>query len=319
MTRVSRPRGLVERSGGAPPRVSMGMPVCNGEAYVEEALRSLVKQTFQDFELIISDNASTDGTGGICRDYASMDRRIRYHRNAVNVGFCWNQNSVIEASIGTYFLLTHHDDIRDPEYLQRTLEVLDADPSVVVCYTKTRDIDEHGRELPRQGTPLRMASSDRRVRFRDIIRMDHICEPGFGLTRRDILQRTALHGDYADSDRVLLAELALHGRFHEIPEYLFFRRAHAQQSTAVAPDRQARTVWFNPANADRLVFPHFREFKEYLVATRRAPISWTDRTWCFVAMLRWVGTNRKRLIGDLDFAAREVLRPVYRALRGRTA
>jgi glycosyltransferase involved in cell wall biosynthesis len=301
------------------PRVSMGMPVRNGEPYLEQALQSLLKQTFGDFELLISDNASTDRTQSICLDYASMDRRIRYHRNAVNVGFCRNQNSVIEAASGEFFLLTHHDDIRSPDYVSRTLEVLDADPSLVVCYTRTRDIDEHGNALPREDPPLRFVSHDLRERFRDVIRMDHICEPDFGLTRLDVLRRTRLHGDYADSDRVLLAELALHGRFHQIPEYLFFRRAHSQQSTAIAPDRQTRTVWFNPAYAGRLVFPHFRELREYLGVIRRAPVGAGGRASCYAALLAWVVTYRGRLIGDLEFAARELLRPLYRAVRRRTA
>src|SRR5262245_46576944 len=99
------------------PRVSLGMPVYNGEPFVEEALKSLLGQTFEDFELVISDNASSDRTGSICQDYAARDRRIRYLRNDINVGFCRNQNRVIELCNAEYFLLTHHDDVRAPEYL----------------------------------------------------------------------------------------------------------------------------------------------------------------------------------------------------------
>jgi glycosyltransferase involved in cell wall biosynthesis len=296
----------------------MGMPVYNGELYLEQALQSLLTQTFEDFELIVSDNASTDRTSSICRDYASMDQRIRYVRNKVNTGFCRNQNCVIKMATGECFLLTHHDDIRSPEYLARTVEVLDGDNSIVVCYTKTRDIDEFGNQLPRQDPILHLDSEDLRKRFRDVIRMDHMCEPDFGLTRLDVLRETVLHGDYADSDRVNLAELVLRGRFHRIPEFLFFRRAHSRQSTAIAPTRQARTVWFNPAYHGKLVFPHFREFKEYLAAIRRAPIGWRDRAWCFAEMLRWVKTNDKRLMGDLDFVGRQLLRPLYHAVWRRT-
>lgn len=297
--------------------VTMGMPVYNGERYVEEALRSLLGQTFGDFELLVSDNASSDRTGSICRDYAAMDRRVRYMRNDVNVGFSRNQNRVIEMAAGQYFLLTHHDDVRSPTYLAWTVDVMEADASIVVCYTKTRDIDEHGQEVPRQDPPLRVASADFRERFRDIIRMDHICEPDFGLTRMDVLRTTRLHGDYADSDRVLLAEMLLHGRFHCIPEVLFFRRAHAEQSTQIAPDRQSRTVWFNPDKRDKLVFPHFRELGEYLRAIGRAPINWRQRVWCWTEMIRWTRTNRKRLKGDLKYATRQTLRPVYHALVSR--
>lgn len=302
----------------AKPKVTMGMPVFNGERFVEAALRSVLAQTFDDFELIISDNASTDRTGEICRDYARTDQRIRYTSNEFNIGYCRNQNGIYRRALGQYFLLTHHDDIRNPEYLARTVPILDADPGVVVCYTRTRDIDDNDQPLPRQDPPLRFASHDLRERFCDVIRMDHICEPDFGLTRMDVLRTTRLHGDYADSDRVLLAELALHGRFHCVPEYLFFRRAHAGQSTAVAPDRQSRTVWFDPQkHKGNLVFPHFREFTEYLAAIFRAPIAAPDRLWCMREMLRWLVTNRRRLRGDLDYAGRQLLRPVYHALFGK--
>jgi glycosyltransferase involved in cell wall biosynthesis len=296
------------------PKVTMGMPVFNGEVFLEAALASLVKQTFEDFELIITDNASTDRTEAICRDYASRDRRIRYVRNDVNVGFCLNQNNVIKMATGAYFLLTHHDDIRSVDYLEKTVPVLDADASITICYTKTRDIDENGNALPRVDPELRWDSADLRERFRDTIRMDHICEPDFGLTRTDVLHATCLHGDYADSDRVLLAELALYGPFHCVPEYLFFRRAHAGQSTRVAADRQSRTVWFNPSKRGKLIFPHFRQFREYLGAISRAPLRARDRTWCTLQMLRWLGINRRRLRGDLEYACVQVLRPVYRTI-----
>jgi hypothetical protein len=221
---------------------------------------------------------------------------------------------VIEMARGEFFLLTHHDDLRSPEYLARTLEVLEADKSIVVCYTKTRDIDEGGNVLPREDPFLCVDSADLRQRFRDIIRMDHICEPDFGLTRLDVLRRTRLHGDYADSDRVLHAELILHGPFHRIPQYLFFRRAHPLQSTAIASSRQARTVWFNPAYRDKLIFLHFRELEEYLAVVHRAPIGWRDRAWCSVEILRWMKTNRQRLIDDLEFSGRQLWRPLYHAV-----
>jgi glycosyltransferase involved in cell wall biosynthesis len=295
-----------------PPRVTLGMPVYNGEPFLEEALQSLLAQTYGDFELLIFDNASTDGTSEICRFYAAREPRIRYLQRPGNIGYARNQNAVIERAQGEYFLLTHHDDVRLPTYLERTIEVLDRDPSVVVCYTATRDIDEHGAFLPRRDPDLRIGSDDLRTRFRDIVRMDHLCEADFGLTRMSALRETRLHGDYADSDRVLLAELALRGRIARLDECLFHRRAHASQSTAIAPDRQARTVWFNPAYRGKIIFPHFRQLREYVGAVRRAPIPWDDRAWCLARMFAWTGTNRRRLIGDLDFAGRALLRPLVR-------
>lgn len=303
------------RDGASGPIVSMGMPLFNADRYLEEAIRSLLGQTFDDFELIISDNASTDRTETICKDLAATDRRIRYLRNAENVGFVKNQNRVIELASGRHFLLTHGDDVRAPGYLAATLSILEADDEVVVAHCKTRDIDENGNPLPRQDPPLRFDSPSVRDRFADVIRMDHICEPDFGLTRRTVLGQTRLHGDYADSDRVLLAELALRGRFRCVPEYLFFRRAHAEQSTAIAPDRYARTVWYNPAHRGKVVFPYFRQLREYTSAVRRASLAPSDRYWCYGALIGWCRTNRSRLRKDLRVAARQVIGPYYQALR----
>jgi glycosyltransferase involved in cell wall biosynthesis len=291
------------------------MPVYNGEQFIEEALTSLLAQTYQDFELLISDNASTDRTSEICRDYASRDSRIRYRRNDRNLGFAKNQNSVIEHANGEYFLLTHHDDVRLPTYLERTLEVLDGDPGVVVCYTTTRDIDARGQFLPRRDPELRVDSEDQVARFRDIIRMDHICEADFGLTRLSALRETRLHGDYADSDRVLLAELLLRGRFHRLSDCLFHRRAHANQSTAIAPNRQTRTVWYNPAHSGGIILPHFRQLGEYLSAIGRGPVRWRARLSCYAAMAGWIRTNRRRLLSDLEYAAVGLLRPLYHAVK----
>lgn len=296
--------------------VTIGMPLFNGERYIEGALRSLLAQSCGDFELLISDNCSTDRTADICRDYASRDQRISFHRNDANVGLARNQNSVIHRGRGKYFLLAHHDDIRSPDYLSATIPVMDQDESVVVCYTATQDIDEHGGPVERFEPELQFDSDDLRARFRDVIRIDHLCEPDFGLTRMSVLKRTRLHGNYADSDRVLLTELALHGRFHKLSTPLFFRRAHDAQSTATARSRQARTLLFDPAHKGKLIFPHFRQLSGYLDAIRRAPIGWRDRLYCRVHMLHWMRANQRDLIGDLDFAGREILRPVKRALVG---
>ena len=290
------------------PRVSIGMPIFNGLPFLAEALDSLVRQTFEDLELIISDNASADGSSELCRSYAERDGRIRYYRNPENVGFVRNQNRVIELAVGRYFLLAHSDDIRDERYLEKTVAVLDAEPEIVVCYSLTRDIDAEGHPLPRVDPPMRWDSLDSLARFRDVIRMDHFCEPDFGLTRLDVLRRTPLHGAYADSDRVLLAELLLYGRFHQVKEWLFFRRAHSGQSTAAYTNRRARTLFFAPEKRGKILFPYFREFREYLGAIRRPPIAWTVKLECFLAMLGWLVENRRLLWDDLEAAARSLAR-----------
>lgn len=298
----------------AEPLVSIGMPVFNGELYIEEALNSILAQTYVNFELIISDNASTDRTANICREYAARDQRIRYYRNETNMGCGPNQNLVAELSCGEYFMWAHHDDVRAPQCIERCVDILEKNSSIVLCYTYIRDIDETGQPLPRTDPPLNLHSARARDRFRDIIRMDHICEPDFGLVRASILKKTGLHGHYADSDRVFLAELALYGPFHRIPEYLFFRRKHALQSTAQYPDRQGRTRWFDPTKLGKLVFPHFRQFQEYLHVIGRVPLPLTEKLDCYASIMKWVLVNRRRLSDDLTVAIKDVLRPFVKAL-----
>src|SRR3990172_5433048 len=129
------------------PVVSIGLPVYNGENYIEKAINSILSQTFKDFELIISDNASTDNTMDICKILSAKDRRIRYYRNEINRGAAWNFNRVFQLARGKYFQWACHDDVWIPTLLERYVEVLDQMPKVVLCYTKTTYIDEHGMRI----------------------------------------------------------------------------------------------------------------------------------------------------------------------------
>ena len=100
------------------PQVSIGMPVYNGEPFISEALDSLLDQTFTDFELIISDNASTDSTEAICRQYAAKDSRIRYVRQAENLGAPANFQFVLDQAVGKYFMWAAADDLQTPNYIE---------------------------------------------------------------------------------------------------------------------------------------------------------------------------------------------------------
>src|SRR5262245_31427219 len=121
--------------GQAIPRVSLGLPVYNGEGFLRQALDSILAQTFEDFELIISDNSSTDSTPAICHDYKAADARIRYLRNESNRGVAWNHNRVFALSTGEYFKWCAADDLIAPEYLSACLGRLEAEPDAVLCYS----------------------------------------------------------------------------------------------------------------------------------------------------------------------------------------
>lgn len=282
------------------PRVSVGIPVYNGEAYLEQAVSSLLGQTYPDFELIISDNASTDETEAICSDFARRDRRVRYNRNDENIGAAANYNRLVEGARGAYFKWAAHDDLCAPQYLEKCLAVLDENPSVVVCYPRTRIIDQSGRDLGPYADNLHLTSECRHERFRDVVfREEGECNAVFGLIRMEALRKTGLIGNYPASDMILLSELALHGLFHELPDALFQRRDHPQTSIRANVTVGDRAAWFDPKKKDKAQFTHWRWVLEYHRAILRAEAGVGNALHCYRYLGRWIRWNRRRLAGEI--------------------
>lgn len=296
------------------PRVSIGLPVYNGAAFVADAIDSLLAQTFSDFELIISDNASTDATGSICRDRAARDARVRYVRNPDNLGATRNFNRVAELARGEYFKWAAHDDVHEPDYLRRCVDVLDADAAVVLVYPRSREIDEAGTTIRTVGTDVDADLPSAAQRFRVMIRREYSCVAIFGLVRTSALRKTKLMSTYADCDRVLLAEISLAGRIRELPEALFVHRQHRHRSVWQFPSRQTRNAWFDPSKAARPAFPYTRQFFGNLAAIRRAPVSAGDRVACAPWMGEWLLHNADGLWEDVAYAGRFALRPLKRLI-----
>jgi glycosyltransferase involved in cell wall biosynthesis len=280
------------------PRVSIGLPVYNGDNYLEQALDSLLAQTYTDFELIITDNASTDRTEAICRAYAARDTRIRYVRNAENLGATRNFNYAFELARGEYFKWAAHDDLYDPAFVERCVEVLDSDPSMVLCYARTRAIDEQSRPLFVFPANLRVDSPRASVRFLEAVTNYDPQVIVFGLIRSDVLRKTILIGNFAAADKVLIGELALRGRFHELPEVLFSYRNHVQQSWQAYPSH-TYDGWFDPRKIGKKSFPRWRLLYEHIGAIGRAAQGWHERMLCYIFMGRWIRLEWKRLLSNL--------------------
>jgi glycosyltransferase involved in cell wall biosynthesis len=236
-----------EPSMSRPPRVSIGLPVFNGERFIEEAISSILAQTFEDFELIISDNASTDSTQEICRRFADKDDRVRYLRNRENLGLAYNFNQTFHMSSGEYFQWAAHDDLLLPECLQRCVEALDGEPAAVSCYTSRTPIDEVGNPIDVQYPNWRVCSTDPVERFRSALLMFGRTQlPIFGLFRAEVLRRTGLHRTTLGGDCILMSEVSLYGPFLEVSEKLFIHRWHSEMSGGFSALRQ-RLDWWRPA------------------------------------------------------------------------
>ena len=304
------------------PLVSVGLFVHNGERFMEEALNCILNQTFTDFELIVSDNASTDRTGEIAQDYSSRDKRLRYYRAERNMGAGWNVRRVYELAIGKYFKQAAVDDLLEPDFLRRCVEILERDPGCVLAYASTKEIDENGNFIKNYVTPTKADSNDPVSRFRDMLLGSLWCYQIFGVMRMSALRQIPPQGLYVNGDGVLLARMALLGRFCEVPEHLFISRHHSGQSIKSLPVRlkQPRRLrltnrypalpppeWWDPAKTRALTFPEFRQLREYFLSIYHAPLDAGRKTRCYYMLLSWIKIHFKHMLKDLLIAADQAL------------
>jgi glycosyltransferase involved in cell wall biosynthesis len=277
----------------AVPRLSIGLPVYNGEKFLAESIESLLGQSYEDFELIISDNASTDGTEDICRKYADQDSRIRYLRQRYNIGAAPNHNFVIEQARGELFKHASHDDLYARDLVRLCVAALDEHPHVVLAHSWSAVIDGSGAVTKLVEYPVDTAAPRAPDRFRSML-FDGWGDDEGGVVRTDVLRRTPLHASYHFADRTYTAEIALHGPFYMVPDWLYFRREHAGQWGKQGSVRQ-RCVSSDPRRASRLRNPTARLYAEYIwgyaSAIRRAPLSSGDRQECYGVLARFVGTR----------------------------
>jgi glycosyltransferase involved in cell wall biosynthesis len=286
------------------------MPVYNGEKYFRFAIDSLLEQDYADFELVISDNASTDATGEICQEFAARDRRIRYYRNQTNIGATGNYNRVFELARGQLFKWATHDDLHLPGCLSRCVEVLDRAPSnVVLVAPRTEIIDENGRRTGQLTESLHTSRWLPHQRVADVLRNVAWATAQFGLFRSEALRKTRLLGPFLASDWVLLSELAILGEIWEIPEILFQRRLHPEVSTFANKTHAELAEWFDTSRKPRkrqrfpriklALQPRIKVLWEYGRSIARMPMPARERFLCFLtAFSIWFSRESRRLSAE---------------------
>lgn len=290
------------------PRLSIGLPVFNGEDYLAAALDSLLGQTFTVFELIICDNASTDWTPEICRVFGADDQRIQYLRNETNIGAAGNYNRTLALARGEYFKWASHDDVCHPEFLEKCIALLDARPDVVLCHSRSERIDARGEVTGFYGQELAFTGSLPSQRLWQVISRPHHCLAISGVMRRDILLNTIRHGDWVGADRNLLAELSLVGKIELLPEFLFQRREHSEASIHKYEDESQRLAWFDPRLAGTISFPTWRRLEEYIKAVHLKPLGVADKIRCYLQLVRWIGARHHTGPRNIRLMSMEILR-----------
>ena len=280
----------------AVPRLTVGLPVYNGERYLAESIESLLGQSYTDFELIISDNASTDDTPGICERYAKQDRRIRYYRQPRNVGLAPNHNFCTEQARGELFKWAASDDLYHRDLVLRCVEVLDERPEVVLVHSYTAMIDVGSKMY--QATAYSLATSAPRPsdRFRSLL-YDNGGDDDGGVMRRAVLLQTAMKNSYHHADRTTITELALYGPFYNVPEWMYFRRDHPDRAERAHPGVRARCANMDPRRANPWLHPIPRLLAEYLWAyirmIQRAPLPPAERRACYWHLATWMARRSK--------------------------
>ena len=279
------------------PKVSIAMPVYNGELFLADAIESHLAQTYEDFELVICDNASDDDTPAIAERYCNKDSRVRYRRNDSNVGANQNFNIGFRETTGEYLRWAAGDDTVEPTYLERTVAVLDSRPDVVLAHAKSNAIDRYGEPLVplKRGfvdpdgfvEPFRYESASSQwlekdrpsERIRSVIRNTHRLSFVFGLIRREAVEQTLLHRSFYGADKVLLFELLLQGKIVELDERLFNRRSHHLNSNRLDQSSEEMKQF---GAGDRVFVA--RVFHAYISAIQASDMSSAEKARCLAVI-----------------------------------
>jgi glycosyltransferase involved in cell wall biosynthesis len=288
------------------PALTVGVPVFNGQRFLGETLDSLLAQTSDDFVVVISDNGSTDATPDICEQYERQSDKVEFHRHPENRGAAWNFNYLIEVARTPFFKWSGSDDICDPEYVERCLRGFDEAPAdTVLCYPRSYLLDAGGNTIREyaDGMDLRAARPSERLRAMLVHR--GLANPVFGVMRTDVLRTTRRIVAYNDSDVVLLVEMCLRGRFHELPDRLFGRRIHAEQAYQANRTAEAVRRWFDPSSRARFLVPRARRFVEAARSIVQAPLSVQERAACLAVLVRcWALRDAYHSVRELQAALR---------------
>lgn len=318
---------MTEKPQSASLLVSIGLPVYNGETYLEQAVRSLLAQSYANFELIISDNCSTDSTEKICQALAREDPRILYSRTERNLGAAGNFNRVVGIANGDLFAWANHDDLWHPDYVSSCVAALLRDSKSVLAYAQSAKIDDTGEIIHALNCNLGLdgrTSYQRLKRYHDIfIDLDLRCAwskepieglwiPVYGVMHTPALRQTKLIGNYISSDTVLIEDLLLLGSFTEVDKLLFFKRDHQSRSMRDSEAYDARAVWFTGQPRARFILPRWRTLRERVVSAQTLPDGSASKLRCLLEVQSYYWRRRS----ERNALVKEILANLSRLILG---
>lgn len=277
--------------------VTIGMPLYNEETFLERSLDSLLAQTHPDVEIVISDNASTDGTEAICRARAAKEPRIRYTRQPKNIGAGRNFYAALDQARGQAFMWASGHDLWAPELLQRCTSVLERSPKVGLVYSRARWIDREGKPLDVDdySEGLGTMNLGSIARFNSVIWRGVHNTPFYGVYRTDVLRRLKTRTDAFGWDKVVLAELSLYCSFVELAETLMFYRDHHIETEEQKAVRQFNVVRVRHHKTAR-ERPQLEKAFAYMRMAARADVGVLQKLAMFPSLALCLATRRGRAI-----------------------
>lgn len=278
------------------PLVSIGLPIYNGERFLAACIDSVLAQTYRNFEIIISDNASTDGTVAICREYARRDSRVRVVQHDRNRGSAWNHNHVRELARGAYFKWYGADDLMAPGFLGAAVSALEARPEAVLAYACSIVIDDENRELERTSWRMPLDVADVKTRFGALLSaLEFTQNVHYGVIRASSLARARPLGSFLANDRCMIAELALMGPFVEVDEFLMYRRRHEGHRKRTRLDEQRLYI---PEDARPFRPREWIVLRENLKSVARAHLGAGTKLRLVGALASWAFHQRVTLVDE---------------------
>jgi len=290
-------------------KIIIGLPVYNGQKYLEAAIDSHLAQSFSDFQLVISDNGSNDATGEICTRYARQDSRVTYLRSPVNRGILWNHRRVLEPvnDATLYFRWAGADDVMEPGLLAAMVEVLDARPDIEAVMPATKNIDEDGRVIRTMERTLNLESPDAVQRARQILLANYQHVIAYGLLRAPSLRHMRTGPDYIGWDPVFIWELALRGEIFQLVEPALLRRFHPGSISRVKTVKEMRK-WVEPGTSAGMNFPHWTWAYERARSLFATPLPAGQKLQIGSVLLRATLWQKAQLARDVTQAVRRALK-----------
>jgi glycosyltransferase involved in cell wall biosynthesis len=265
------------------PFVSIGMPIYNEEKFLEASVASILNQDYDNFELIISDNASSDKTELICLELAQKDSRIKYIRNDINIGAIANFSQVFDLATGEYFMFAGGHDLWSLDFIKNCLKTLQEFPSSVLAFPSTIWINEADQPISKETPFYDTRGFD--VISRYLFVLWGPMNPVYGLIRMDALKKVRVDIQMLGGDLIILIELSFLGQFAYVNDASWYRRIKNGEESRKQKIQRYKDTLFSRFTILSSILLHLKIPFELFRSIFKAKLNFLDKLSVFLITL----------------------------------